>query len=231
MRVRLCLFSILAAASLGAQPPAPDRLAWWKDDRFGMFVHWGLYAIPAGEWKGQPVPGIAEWVMRRARISVAEYEQLAARFNPTHFDAEEWVKLAKAAGQRYIVITAKHHDGFAMWHSRVSKYNVYDATPFHRDPMAELAAACRRNGLRIGFYYSQTQDWHERDGVGNDWDFDPAKVNFDRYLQEKVMPQVRELLTGYGPAAFVWYDTPRNITPAQSKMLADVVHSLQPDRA
>jgi alpha-L-fucosidase len=206
-----------------------DRLAWWREDRFGMFIHWGLYAVPAGEWKGQPVPGIGEWIMRKGKIPVREYEQLAKQFNPARFDAEEWVRSAKSAGQRYIVITAKHHDGFAMWHSKVSKYNVYDATPFHRDPIAELVRACRRNGLRIGFYYSQTQDWHEPDGEGNDWDFDPAKRDFDKYLHEKVIPQVRELLTGYGPVAFIWYDTPRNITAAQSKELAGLVHSLQPN--
>jgi alpha-L-fucosidase len=206
-----------------------DRLAWWKEDRFGMFMHWGLYAIYAGEWNGQTVPGIGEWIMKKGKIPVREYEQLAKRFNPAKFDAEEWVRIAKAAGQRYIVITAKHHDGFAMWHSKASKFNVYDATPFHRDPLAELVQACRRNGLRIGFYYSQTQDWHEPDGDGNDWDFKPSEKNFDKYFHEKVIPQVRELLTEYGPVPFMWFDTPKIITAAQSKELVGLVHSLQPD--
>src|SRR5206468_12071025 len=135
-----------AALAQGApQAPAPDspeakqaRLAWFKEAKFGLFIHWGLYAIPAGEWKGKHVPGIGEWIMNRAKIPVAEYEQLAKQWNPTKFDAEQWVEVAKAAGQKYMVITAKHHDGFAMFHSKVSKYNVYDATPFHRDVVGEL---------------------------------------------------------------------------------------------
>lgn len=223
------MFLLLIASSLFAQSATPDRLAWWREARFGMFIHWGLYAVPAGEWKGQPVSGIGEWIMNRAKIPVAEYELLAKQFNPVKFDAEEWVRIAKAAGQRYMVITSKHHDGFAMWHSKASEYNVYDATPYHRDPIAELAAACRRNGMKLGFYYSQTQDWHEPDGDGNTWDFDPAKKDFSKYLREKVVPQVRELLTEYGPVSTIWFDTPKEITPAQSKELVDLVHSLQPD--
>jgi alpha-L-fucosidase len=223
------LLALAITGSLAAGAAGPDRMAWVRNARFGMFIHWGLYALPAGEWKGQTVPGIGEWIMKKGKIPVPEYEQLARQFNPTHFDAEEWVRLAKAAGQRFIVITTKHHDGFAMWHSKVSKFNVYDATPFHRDVIAELAEACRRNGLRLGLYYSQTQDWHEPDGDGNDWDFDVSKKNFDKYLHEKAIPQVRELLTGYGPVQFIWFDTPKIITPAQSKELVDLVHSLQPD--
>ena len=212
----------------GRDESRQDRLAWWREARFGMFIHWGLYCIPAGEWKGREIPGIGEWIMNRAKIPVAEYEQLAKQFNPTRFNAAEWVRVARDAGQRYMVITAKHHDGFAMFHSKVSKYNVYDATPFHRDVIAELAEACHGAGMPLGFYYSQTQDWHEPDAVGNTWDFDPAKANFDKYLHEKAIPQVRELLTNYGPVALIWFDTPRNITPAQSKELVDLVHTLQP---
>src|SRR6185312_13300214 len=126
-----------------------ERIAWWRDARFGMFIHWGLYAIPGGEWNGKQVPGIGEWIMNRAKIPVRDYEQLAKQFNPVDFDAERWVRTAEAAGQKYMVITAKHHDGFAMFHSKVSKYNVYDATPFHRDPIAELAAACKRHHMPL----------------------------------------------------------------------------------
>jgi alpha-L-fucosidase len=229
------LVSFLIAGALLAQTPAQDRakqdrLQWWRDAHFGMFIHWGLYAVPAGEWKGQQIPGIGEWIMNRAKIPVVEYEQLAKQFNPTKFDAEAFVQVAKAAGQKYMVITAKHHDGFAMWHSKVSKYNVYDATPFHRDVVGELAEACRRNGMRLGFYYSQTQDWHERDATGNNWDFpDKSKKDFDKYLHEKAIPQVRELLTNYGPVALIWFDTPINITPAESQELVDLVHSIQPN--
>lgn len=231
MRFRRFICALLAGVTvLAAQDgkTADERLKWWRDARFGMFIHWGLYAIPAGEWNGKQIPGIGEWIMNRARIPVADYEQLAKQFNPAHFDADEWVKTAKAAGQRYMVITAKHHDGFAMFHSQVSKYNVYDATPFHRDVVGELAAACKRQGMPLGFYYSQTQDWHEKDGDGNTWDFDPEKADFDKYFHEKAIPQVKELLTNYGPVALIWFDTPKKITSAQSKELVDLVHQLQP---
>ncbi len=195
-----------------------------------MFIHWGLYAIPAGYWDGKEVPGIGEWIMNHAKIPVAEYEKLAAKFNPVRFDAEEWVAVAKKAGMKYIVITAKHHDGFAMFESKVSKYNIVDATPYHHDPMRDLARACQRQGIRLCFYYSQTQDWHEPDGVGNTWDFpDESKKDFNRYFQNKVIPQVRELLTQYGPIGLIWFDTPRNMTKEQSTQLANLVHTLQPD--
>jgi len=229
------LLAIPLALPLLAQPAATNtqrdqRLAWWRDARFGMFIHWGLYAIPAGEWKGQPVPGLGEWIMNHAQIPVAEYEQLAKQFNPVKFNADEFVAVAKNAGMKYIVITSKHHDGFAMFGSKVSPYNIVDATPFHRDPLKELSAACQRAGLRLCFYYSQTQDWHEPDGVGNTWDFpDASKQNFQKYYDEKVLPQVRELLTNYGPIGLIWFDTPRNITLEQSRQLADLVHKLQPD--
>src|ERR1700733_852112 len=226
---------ILLAAALCSGAPSPDaarehRLEWWRDARFGMFIHWGLYALPAGYWGGKPVPRIGEWIMNPAKIPVAQYEKLAAKFDPVRFDADQWVSVARNAGMKYIVITAKHHDGFAMFSSKVSKYNIVDATPFHRDPMKELAAACRRQGIRLCFYYSQTQDWHEPDGVGNTWDFpDESKKDFNRYFQAKVIPQVKELLTQYGPIGLIWFDTPRNMTKEQSKQLADLVHQLQPD--
>jgi alpha-L-fucosidase len=231
MRTKTAILMAMIMAGAGAAQAAQskaERLTWWRDARFGMFIHWGLYAIPAGEWKGQEIPGIGEWIMNHAKIPVSEYEQLAKQFNPVRFDADEWVRTAQAAGQKYMVITAKHHDGFAMFHSRVSKYNVYDATPFHRDVVGELAAACKRAGMPLGFYYSQTQDWHEPDGDGNTWDFDPAKKNFDKYFHEKAIPQVRELLTNYGPVALIWFDTPKNITPEESRELVDLVHKLQP---
>jgi alpha-L-fucosidase len=168
--------------------------------------------------------------MNRAKIPVTEYEPLTSQFNPVKFNAEEWVKIAKDAGMKYLVITSKHHDGFAMFDSKVSKYDIVEATPFKRDPLKELAAACQKAGIKFGFYYSQTQDWHEHDAVGNDWDWpDEGKKNFSRYLDEKVKPQVRELLTNYGPIGLIWFDTPRNMTKEQSQMLADLVHSIQPD--
>ena len=213
----------------GAAGRPSGRGAWLRDSRFAMFIHWGPYSELAGEWQGKRYFGIAEWIMNRARIPVAEYERVAARFNPVEFDAGEWVRLAKAAGMRHIMITAKHHDGFAMFRSAVSPYNIVDATPFGRDPLEELADACRAEGLRLGFYYSQTQDWHEPDAVGNSWDDCPADRDFQRYLRGKAMPQIEELLTNYGPLAGIWFDTPGPITPEESRELVDLVHRLQPE--
>src|SRR5947209_15506087 len=222
---------------LAAPPPqqqaAPmshdEKMKWFREAKFGLFIHWGLYSILEGEWKGKPIAGLGEWIMNRAKIPVTEYEQLAARFNPMKFNAEEWVKLAEDAGMKYLVITSKHHDGFAMYHSAVSKYNIYDATPFHRDPLKELAAACKRHNIKFGFYYSQAQDWHEPNGAGNTWDFGPDdKKDFDQYLRGKAEPQVKELLTGYGPVCLIWFDTPRMMNGDRGQRFIDIVHSLQP---
>ncbi|HEY0459445.1 MAG TPA: alpha-L-fucosidase [Pyrinomonadaceae bacterium] len=219
-----------SSAKLSEDAIKEQRLKWFREARFGMFIHWGLYSVPAGEWKGKPVAGLGEWIMNRARIPVTEYEQLANQFNPVKFNAQEIVRLAKNAGMKYIVITSKHHDGFAMYHSGVSKYNIFDATPFRRDPLKELADAAQKAGIKLGFYYSQTQDWHEPDAIGNDWDFkDESRKNFQKYLDEKVKPQVAELLTNYGPIGLIWFDTPRNISKEQSRELVDLVHKLQPD--
>jgi alpha-L-fucosidase len=204
-----------------------ESLAWWREARFGMFIHWGLYAAAAGRWKGREVPGIGEWIMHRARIPVREYESLARRFNPVRFDADAWVRLARDAGMRYIVITAKHHEGFAMFRSS-HPFNVVDATPWGRDPIAELARACRAHGMRLCFYYSQDQDWHEPDGAWNDWDFDQSRRDPGRYLREKVKPQLTELLTRYGPVGLIWFDTPYTMSREHSAELKRLVHRLQP---
>jgi alpha-L-fucosidase len=205
------------------------RLAWFRSARFGMFIHWGLYAIPAGVWNGQTVAGIGEWLMLRARVPVRDYERLATQFNPIQFDADEWASLAAQAGAKYVVITAKHHDGFCMFDTRLTNYNIVQATPFGRDPMAELAAACRSRGLRFCFYYSQTQDWHHPGGDGNDWDYEETSKDFDGYVERYVKPQVRELLTNYGPIGLIWFDTPKRMTREQSRSLVDLVHELQPE--
>jgi alpha-L-fucosidase len=209
----------------GGHPALP----WFREARFGMFIHWGLYSIPAGEWNGQPIPGIGEWIMNRARIPVSEYERLTPRFNPVRFDAREWVDLAKRAGQRYLVITAKHHDGFCMYDSARTDYTIVRATPFGRDPLKELAEECARQGIEFGFYYSQTQDWHHPGGDGNDWDQEMSRSDFDGYIEDYVKPQVRELLTRYGPICLIWFDTPRRMSPEQSRQLVDLVHELQPE--
>jgi alpha-L-fucosidase len=205
------------------------RLDWFRAARFGMFIHWGLYAIPAGNWKGQAIPGIGEWLMLRARVPVAEYERLASQFNPVKFDADAWAEVAAEAGAKYLVITAKHHDGFCMFETRLTNYNIVDATPFARDPMTDLAQACNKRGVRFCFYYSQTQDWHHPNGDGNDWDYDESKKDFAGYVETYVKPQVRELLTNYGPIGLIWFDTPKRMTTQQSRELVDLVHQLQPD--
>ncbi len=167
--------------------------------------------------------------MIRAKVPVPEYEKLAQSFNPVKFDADAWVALAKDAGMKYIVITSKHHDGFALFDSKVSRYDVVDATPFKRDILKELAAACAKQGMPLGFYYSQAQDWHEPNGAGNTWDFGPdEKKDFDQYLRGKAEPQVRELLTGYGPVALVWFDTPRMMNAERAQRFTDIVRTLQP---
>lgn len=229
----LSITAALAAVSSAAAQTAPmthdQKMQWFREAKFGLFIHWGLYCIPAGEWKGQPVAGIGEWIMNRAKIPVGEYEALASQFNPVKFDAEAWVQMAQDAGMKYLVITSKHHDGFAMYQSAVSKYNIFDATPFHRDPLKELSEACKRHGIRFGFYYSQAQDWHEPNGAGNTWDFGPDdKKDFDQYLRGKAEPQVKELLTNYGPICLIWFDTPRMMTAERGQRFIDIVHTLQP---
>ena len=206
-----------------------SKLAWWEEARFGLFIHWGLYSIPAGVWKNKDVRGIGEWIMYNAQIPISEYSKLAARFNPVEFDAAGWVAVAKSAGMRYLVITAKHHDGFALFNSPSNPYNIVDASPFGRDPMAELSSECRKAGIKLGFYYSQDQDWHDPNGAWNDWDYDEGKKDFDAYFRGKVVPQVTELLTQYGPIGLIWFDTPYTIGKKHSLELRDLVHRLQPD--
>ena len=217
---------------------------WFKEAQYGMMVHWGLYALLGGEWKGRVMPGIAEWAQSYFRIPIAEYSRLATAFNPLYFNADEWVQIARDAGMKYIVFTSKHHDGFAMFHSKVSKYNIVDATPFKRDVVGELAEACRKHGLKLGLYYSQDLDWHEPDGGGythgntwgggtaswtNNWDYpDKDKKDFARYFEGKAKPQIREILTQYGDICLVWFDIGFTPTKEQSNSLYDMVRALQP---
>ena len=206
-----------------------QRMEWWREARFGLFIHWGLYAQPAGEWKGEEIPGISEWIMARAKIPVKEYEQLAATFNPVKYDADQWVRLAKQAGMKYIVITSKHHDGFAMFQSKASAYNIVDATPFGRDPLKELADACEKHGIRLGFYYSQAQDWHEPGGTY--WNIEQGEPHWDpelvreplmNYINGKAVPQVKEILENYGGLDILWWDTPRGMTEEAAEALQAV---------
>ncbi len=217
-----------------------NAIQWWREARFGLFIHWGLYAVPAGTWQDKQIPSLGEWIMYNGKIPIAEYEKLTPQFNPVKFDADFWVRLAKAAGMKYLVITAKHHDGFCMFRSASNPYNIVDATPFGRDPMAELAAACRKHGLRMCFYYSQAQDWHAPGGAGH-WEesngkgwYSPAAysrpaADFAAYLENVVKPNLHELLTQYGDIGLIWFDTPVIITREQSEDLRDYVHSIQPN--
>ncbi len=211
------------------------RLHWWRDARFGMFIHWGLYSIPAGTWNGEKIPGIGEWIMNHASIPVADYKALASQFNPTDFNAHDIVALAKAAGMKYIVITSKHHDGFAMFDSKADPFNIVAATPFHRDPLKELAEECRKQGLKLGFYYSQDQDWTAPGGAAYKTDhhdrpnhhWDPAQDgDFANYLHVKAIPQIKELLSNYGDfPAVVWFDTPSpDMTPALAGEIVSVLN-------
>ena len=203
------------------------RMAWWRDARFGMFIHWGIYAIPAGKWKGRSVDTAGEWIMNRGRIPVDDYKALASQFNPTQFDADAWVAVAKAAGMKYILITAKHHDGFAMFKSGANPFNIVDATPFKRDPLKELAAACRKEGIKLGFYYSQDQDWTAPGAaaIGGHWD-KAQNGDFASYLHTKAIPQIKELLANYGDfPAVLWFDTPtREMTPDLAGQIVQVLN-------
>jgi alpha-L-fucosidase len=214
--------------SLLTSPAARAALARWRSARFGLFIHWGLYALPAGVWRGKRVPYIGEWLMFREKIPVATYAKFAARFHPRRFDAAAIVRLAREAGQRYLVITAKHHDGFAMYDSPSNPYNVVAATPWAHDPMRDLARECKKQGVTLCFYYSQDLDWHHPDGAWNTWDYDAKQKDTNRYIREKVCPQLRELLTQYGPVGLIWFDTPMTISPAQSAVIRRFVKRIQP---
>lgn len=252
---QLCLALLFALGALGgrAQPapaPAPgaERTAWFTETRYGLFIHWGLSSVLGGSYHGRPIDrdpaagsnGLGEWIMFNAKIPVAEYAGYAKDFNPVKFDAEAWVTLAQEAGMKYIVITTKHHEGFAMFKSAASRFNVVDATPFGRDPLKELAEACARHGMKLGFYYSQAQDWHHaggsaKSGPGYNPGGDPNAGHWDRaqdgsfddYLTNIAIPQVKELLTNYGPVATFWWDSPHGMTPARAARLAEVL-KLQP---
>lgn len=185
-------------------------MKWWDEASFGMFIHWGLYAQAAGAWNGKQIGGYGEWIQSSAKISTPDYKKMAEKFNPTSFDAREWVRIAKEAGMKYIVITAKHHDGFAMWNSKSDDYNIVKCTPFKRDPLKELAEACREGGLKLGFYYSQNLDFQNLYARGNGWESDHNRegADFPRYMREKALPQIKELLTEYGDVAVIWWDMP-----------------------
>ncbi|MDF7639528.1 alpha-L-fucosidase [Lactobacillus sp. ESL0791] len=221
-----------------------SNIEWFKKAQYGMMIHWGLYSLLAGEYNGRPSSNYAEWIQSNLRIPNKEYAKLTQAFNPIFFDAEKIVALAQKCGMKYLVVTTKHHDGFAMYHSQVDRYNIYDASPFHRDVLAELAAACRRAGLKLGLYYSQDLDWHDPNGGGyltndlesagsswdNNWDFqDEKSKDYALCFNNKILPQVREIMSNYGEIAVAWFDVPMTLSKQQSQELYATVKRLQPD--
>lgn len=204
------------------------NIKWFKNAKFGMFIHWGLYSKLGGKWKGKKYYGSGEWIMSQGKIPAREYEQVAASFNPTGFNADEWAQLAADAGMKYMVITAKHHEGFSMYDSKATRFDMVDATPYGKDPMKPLSEATRKRGIQFGFYYSQFQDWHEPNGGKNSWDFDESKKNYQLYYQQKAIPQIKELLTQYGPLGILWFDTPGGMTKEQTQTFIDSLRLLQP---
>ena len=227
--------------------PARDaRVAWHKDARFGCFVHWGVYSDLAGEWKGKRGGTYSEHIMRQMKIPRQVYlDKVARPFNPVKFDADAWVRLMRDTGMRYLIVTAKHHDGFAMYPSTVSDYDI-ETTKFKRDPMAELAAACKKHGLKFGFYYSHAFDWEHPDAPGNDWDYDnpggDKKLHGKdwwknhpqflpvarRYVDNKALPQIKELVDKYHPD-LLWFDTPGKLPAEENRRILAAVRAFSPE--
>ena len=210
-----------------------SRMAWWRDARFGMFIHWGLYAVPAGTLHGDRVAGIGEWIMSRAHVPVAEYETFTKQFNPTQFDADEWARIAKSAGMKYIIITSKHHDGFAIFDSKISRYDVMDATPYKRDIIKALSTAAHNAGLKFGVYYS-IMDWHHPDAQGPNFPEYNSRTwstpNFDRYVETYMKPQLKELVTQYPFIDVLWFDGEwvADWTDAKGKTLYNWLRGMKP---
>jgi alpha-L-fucosidase len=250
----LVLFTASTFSSAQKQLSKDERMKWWREARFGMFIHWGVYAQLAGVYQGREQQhGGAEWIMNRMKIPVAAYQAYAKQFNPVKFNADEWVKTAKNAGMKYIVITAKHHDGFAMFKSGASKWNIADATPYGKDILKPLVAACKKQGVKLGFYYSQAQDWNNPGGSAarkpaaegwanpdsakidaftkehtGHWDAAQETKTFAQYIDEVAVPQVKELMTNYGDVAVLWWDTPTNMTDDAALKLQELL-KLQPN--
>jgi alpha-L-fucosidase len=222
------------------EPPEAiaERMQWWDDAKFGMFIHWGLYAIPAGEYRRQRVDRIGEWIMNDLQIPIAEYRQFAQEFNPVKFDATEWVNIAKNAGMKYIVITSKHHDGFCLWDTKYNDdWNIMDATPFKRDILKELSDACKKEGIKLGFYYS-IMDWHHPDAQSIlEPDYNQGRYNgksnpnFERYLESYMKPQLKELLTNYEDISILWFDGEwiPEYTSEMGKEVYNYLRNIKPD--
>ena len=232
--IRLALLVAVAAPLIATAAESPDpyanetpaqreaRMAWFRAARFGMFIHWGVYSVPAGTYEGKQIPGIGEWIMNRGKIPMTNYQAFAREYNPVKYDPDAWVKLARDAGMKYLVITAKHHDGFANFATQASPWNIVDATPYGQDVLKPLAAACRKYGVKLGFYYSQAQDWNNGGAAaGGKWDA-AQQHDMDDYIDKIAVPQMRELLSNYGEfPAVLWWDTPTDMnTNRADKLIA-----------
>ncbi|SCD21406.1 Alpha-L-fucosidase [Proteiniphilum saccharofermentans] len=233
----LVIFSMFYMASIAQNKGDEQAMQQFQDSKFGLFIHWGLYSQTAGLWKGVPSRG-GEHFMLYEKIPLKEYAAIAKEFNPTQFNATQWVKTAKQAGMKYIVFTTKHHDGFAMYDSKVSDYNIVKTTPYGKDPLKELAKACKDEGIMLGLYYSLGRDWEDPDvptnwpekaGRSNTWDYpDEDAKDLNAYIERKVKPQLVELLTNYGDIAMIWFDTPELVTEKQSGEIRELIESIQP---
>ena len=207
---------------------ADAKTQWFSDAKFGLFLHWGLYSQLAGVWNGKKYYGTSEWVMHRGKIPAKDYAKLMNEFNPVKFNADEWVALAKEFGIKYMVLTSKHHEGFAMFNSKVSDFNITNS-PFKRDPLKELSVACQKGNMKLGFYYSQFLDWHEPNGGGNDWDFVEKDKNFKAYYTTKSIPQLKELASNYGPLGLIWCDMPGGLSKEETQGLIEEIRNIQPN--
>ena len=204
--------------------PKPDKMDWWKEAKFGLFIHWGVYSVPAGVYDGKNVEGIGEWIMNRGKIPTARYQAYAKEFNPVKYNPEAWVKMAKDAGMKYLVITSKHHDGFTLFETKASKWNIVDATPYGKDLLKPLADACHKQGIRLGFYYSQAQDWNNPGGAASGGHWDKAQDgSMDEYLDKVAVPQVKEILSNYGQVDIIWWDTPTDMTKERAEKFQPIL--------
>ena len=233
--VVLTLLTVSCTRTAPAAPAAEDgrspQEVLFDEGNYAVFIHFGLYSSLEGVWKDKIYYGNAEWIMNSAQAGIPykEYMSLAASFNPSGFDADAIVQLAKDAGMKYIIITSKHHEGFAMFDTAASDFDIVDATPLGRDLMAELAEACHREGLGIGFYYSQFQDWTAPGGgFGPSCDDEGRPVSFEEYFRTKCVPQVEELTTKYGDIQLIWFDTPADMERHYSEELVEIVRKNQP---
>ena len=238
MKKILLVFFVIFSIKTNCQNLVNERAKWFVNDRFGMFIHWGLYSGAEGNWKGEKVRydnDYAEWIQYRNQIEKSEYIKLSKRFDWNKIDPEEWVLLAKKAGMKYITITAKHHDGFAIWNSKASDFNIYNYSKPKRDIIKDLSEACKKHNMKLGFYYSHWTDWEHPYAWDNSKEiYWLDKDKFDIYWQEKVIPQMKELLTNYGEISMIWFDMWLHhdqtiVSKDQLLQLKNLIREIQPN--